>query len=124
MLKQLRAARGDGNDERCLLRFTGPDLLIVDDLGPRPLAQDETMDLYDVIRLCYERSSTIVTSNRALDEFPAIFGDPLLSSAALDRLLHDAHVIVIQGDSYRNPPAQKRRARDIRRRTDSVEELA
>jgi DNA replication protein DnaC len=120
MFKLLRAARGDGTHERCLLRFTGPDLLIIDDLGLRPLTQDETLDLYDVIRLRYERSSTIVTSNRALEEFPAIFGDPLLSSAALDRLLHDAHVIVIQGDSYRNPPAQKR----TRRRSGSPEEPA
>lgn len=120
MFKQLRAARGDGTHERCLLRFTGPELLILDDLGLRPLAQDETIDLYDVIRLRYERSSTIVTSNRDLDEFPAIFGDPLLSSAALDRLLHDAHVIVIEGDSYRNPPAEKR-AGNNRHRVDAPE---
>ena len=111
LFKQLRAARGDGTHERRLLRFTGPELLILDDLGLRPLTQDETLDLYEIIRFRYERNSTIVTSNRALDELPAIFGDPLLSSAALDRLLDDAHVIVIEGDSYRNPPPQKRQAK-------------
>ena len=111
MLKQLRASRGDGSHDRRLLRFTGPDLLILDDLGLRPLAHDETVDLYDLIRLRYERAATLVTSNRALDELPKLFGDPLLSSAALDRLLHDAHVIVIEGDSYRNPPPQKRHAK-------------
>lgn len=119
MLKQLRAARGDGSHERRLLRFTGPELLIVDDLGLRILSQEETIDLYDIIRLRYERSSTIITSNRALDEWPAIFGDPLLSSAALDRLLDDAHVIVIEGDSYRNPPPQKRQAKRKNRRKKS-----
>lgn len=106
--RQLRSARGDGTHERCLARFTAPELLIIDDLGLQPLTRDETVDIYDIIRLRYERSSTIITSNRALDEFPAIFGDPLLASAALDRLLHDAHVVVIEGDSYRNPPPQKR----------------
>ena len=44
---------------------------------------------------------TIVTSNRALTEWPTMFGDPLLASAALDRLLHNAHVLEIDGDSYR-----------------------
>lgn len=106
--RQLRAARGDGSHERQLARLTTPELLIIDDLGLQPLSRDETVDLYDIIRLRYERSSTIITSNRALDEFPTIFGDPLLASAALDRLLHDAHVLVIEGDSYRNPPPEKR----------------
>ncbi len=111
MLKQLRAARGDGSHERRLLRFTGPDLLIMDDLGLRSLTPDETIDLYDIIRMRYERNSTIITSNRTLDEFPAIFGDPLLASAALDRLLDDAHVLILEGDSFRNPPPQKRQAK-------------
>lgn len=111
MLKQLRAARGDGTYDRRLLRFTGPDLLIIDDLGLRPLAHDEPIDLYDIIRLRHERGSMIVTSNRSIEELPSIFGDPLLSSAAMDRLLEEAHVIVIEGDSYRNPPPAKRSAK-------------
>jgi len=123
MLKQLRAARGDGSHERRLLRFTGPDLLIIDDLGLCSLSQDETIELYDIIRLRYERQSTILTSNRALDEFPAIFGDPLLASAALDRLLDDAHVLVIEGDSFRNPPPDKRQAKR-RSRSKKSEETA
>jgi DNA replication protein DnaC len=111
MLRQLRAARGDASHERKLLRFTGPALLILDDLGLRQLAPEETVDLYDIIRLRYERGSILLTSNRALEELPAIFGDPLLSSAAMDRLLDDAHVLVLEGDSYRNPPPDKRQAK-------------
>ncbi len=116
MLKQLRAAKGDGSYDRRLLRFTSPDLLIIDDLGLRQLVHDEPIDLYDIIRLRYERCSTVITSNRALEELPSIFGDPLLSSAAMDRLLDDAHVIVIDGDSYRNPPPAKRPAKSKGRR--------
>jgi len=111
LLKQLRAARGDGSYERRLLRFTTPDLLIIDDLGLRALKDDEPVDIYEIIRLRYQRGSTIITSNRALEELPGIFGDPLLSSAAMDRLLEEAHVIVIDGDSYRNPPPSKRDAK-------------
>ncbi len=110
MLKELRASRGDGTYDRRLLRFTAPDLLILDDLGLRTLRNDEPMDLYEVIRGRYERGSTIVTSNRDVAELGTLFGDPLLASAAMDRLLHHAHVLVIEGESYRNPSRRSRSA--------------
>lgn len=106
MLKELRASRGDGSYERRLLRFTAPDLLVIDDLGLRALRQDEPLDLYEVIRGRYERGATIVTSNRDVAELSALFGDPLLASAAMDRLLHHSHVLVIEGESYRNPKSR------------------
>lgn len=104
MLLQLRAARADDTHERKMLRFTNPDLLIIDDLGLRPLTGDEPLDLYDLIRARYERGSTIITSNRALIEWTPLFKDDLLATAAMDRLLHHSHVIEIVGHSYRNPP--------------------
>lgn len=104
MLTQLRAARADRTYDRRLLRFTSPDLLIIDDLGLRPLEGDEPIDLYEIIRQRYERGSMIVTSNRALEEWYPLFLDDLIASAAMDRLLHHAHVIVMEGHSYRNPP--------------------
>jgi DNA replication protein DnaC len=108
MLAQLRASRADNSYERRMLRFTTPALLLVDDLGLRPLSGEEPVDLYEVIRRRYEHAATILTSNRALDEWAPLFGDALLASAAMDRLLHHAHVLVIEGDSYRNPPATRR----------------
>ena len=104
MLEELRAARGDGTHERRLARYATVDLLIIDDLGLRPLQGEEPLDLYDVIRQRYERASTIITSNRDLVEWAPLFNDPLLASAAMDRFLHHAHVIEITGPSYRNPP--------------------
>jgi DNA replication protein DnaC len=53
----------------------------------------------------------IITSNHAVEEWPPLFRDAFLASAAMDRLLHHAHVIEIDGDSYRNPPAGSRRPR-------------
>lgn len=103
MLTQLRAARGDSSHDRKMLKYTTPDLLIIDDLGLRALAGDEPIDLYDIIRQRYERASTIITSNRALPEWTPLFNDELLASAAMDRLLHHAHIIEITGHSYRNP---------------------
>lgn len=106
MLSQLRASRADESYDRRMLRFTSPELLIIDDLGLRALTRDEPLDLYEIIRHRYERASTIITSNRDVPELGALFGDALLASAAMDRLLHRAHVVVIEGSSYRNPPAR------------------
>lgn len=104
MLLQLRAARADASYDRKMLRFTSATLLVIDDLGLRPLTGEEPIDLYEVIRRRYEQASTIITSNRSLTEWVPLFKDELLASAALDRLLHHAHVIEITGNSYRNPP--------------------
>lgn len=101
LLDDLRAARADGSHERRLQRYVSPDVLIIDDLGLRPLHDPEPLDLYDIIRGRYERSSTIITSNRAIEEWHPLFGEPLLASAAMDRYLHHAHVVEMSGRSYR-----------------------
>ena len=111
MLSALRASRADQTYDKRLARFASPDVLIVDDLGLRPLEKDEPIDLYEVIRQRYERGSMILTSNRALQEWYALFIDELLASASMDRLLHHAHVVVMEGDSFRNPPEGRRNAR-------------
>jgi len=108
LFKQLRAARADGSHDRRMLRFTTPDLLIIDDLGLRPLRDDEPVDLYEIIRSRYERHSTMITSNRTASEMGELFGDPLLASAAMDRLLHDAHVLILEGASFRNPGERRK----------------
>jgi DNA replication protein DnaC len=110
MLSTLRASRADQSYDKKLLRFTSPDLLIVDDLGLRPLEGEEPIDLYELIKQRYERGAMIVTSNRALEEWHPLFLDDLMASAAMDRLLHHAHVVVIEGHSYRNPPAGKKKS--------------
>lgn len=107
LFAQLRAGRGDGTYERRLTRLANIRLLIVDDLGLRPLRGEEPEDLQELIRMRYEQTSWVFTSNRDMSEWPAMFGDALLASAAIDRLLHYAHVIEIDGESFRS----KRRPR-------------
>jgi DNA replication protein DnaC len=108
MLSGLRAARADQTYDKKMLRVTSPDVLIIDDLGLRPLELDEPIDLYEIIRQRYEVGSVIVTSNRALEEWYPLFLDDLMASAAMDRLLHHSHVVVMEGHSYRNPPGRKK----------------
>lgn len=108
MLTALRASRADRSYEKRLLRYTSPDLLILDDLGLRPLDGEEPLDLYEVIRARYERGAMVLTSNRAVEEWYPLFRDELMASAAMDRLLHRAHVVVMEGHSFRNPPPARR----------------
>lgn len=113
LMKQLRAGRGDGTYDKRLIKITDVDLLIIDDLGLRPLDSNEQIDLYEVIRLRYERGATVLTSNRDEQELHGLFGDALLASAAMDRLTHHSHALHLEGESYRNQ--RKRRARSQKR---------
>lgn len=108
MLSSLRASRADHSYEKRLLRYTTPDVLILDDVGLRPLDGEEPLDLYEVIRARYERGSLVLTSNRAIEEWYPMFRDELMGSAAMDRLLHHAHVVVMEGSSFRNPPKARK----------------
>lgn len=101
LFAELRAARADNTVHKRLERYANVDVLIIDDLGLRPLQHTDPLDLYDLIRARYERGATVLTSNRAVDELYPLFGDPLLASAAMDRLLHHAHVIELRGRSFR-----------------------
>ena len=98
-----------------LHRYTRPDLLVLDDFGLKPLRAPGPEDLYDVINERYERGSILLTSNRDRAEWPDLFGEPLLASAALDRLTHGAHFVEITGQSFRAEHTKKqltaRRAR-------------
>lgn len=101
LLASLAAGRVDGSYERRLQTIIRPELLILDDFGLKPLRPPAPEDFYDIINERYEKGSTLITSNRALNEFPQLFGDPLLASAGLDRLFDNAFVITITGASFR-----------------------
>jgi DNA replication protein DnaC len=76
-------------------------LLIIDDLGMRKLPAAAAEDLLEIIMRRYERTSTILTSNRPLEDWPKMFGDTPAVAAFLDRLMHHSHLIEIRGKSYR-----------------------
>jgi DNA replication protein DnaC len=101
LLADLQTARATGAYNRLWARVVTADLVVLDDFGLQALTPQAAQDLYEIISERYERRSLIVTSNRALREWAEVFGNDLLASAALDRLTHHAHTLVIQGDSYR-----------------------
>jgi len=105
LLKTLARSRADNSFDRELRGFISPDLLIVDDFALRKLSSQATSDLYDLLIERHTRSSTILTSNRSVDEWMAVFDEPMLGQSALDRFCHRAHQFVIDGESYRKRTA-------------------
>jgi len=101
MLTHLAGGRADGTLAQRLARYLRPDLLVLDDFGLKPLRAPGPEDLYDIIHERYERGSILLTSNRDRSEWADLFGEPLLASAALDRLTHRAHFLEVTGPSYR-----------------------
>ena len=101
MFKDLYAARADNTLERELMRLVSPDLLVIDDFGLERLTSEQAHDFYELVCERYERASTIVTSNRHVDEWPSLFDDVILANSTLDRLAHNAHQLIIEGESYR-----------------------
>jgi len=101
MLKEFHQSRADNSTEKVLRGYLTLDLLIIDDFGLRKLNATASSDLYEVLIGRHKRASTVVTSNRAVDEWIPLFDDPVLAQSALDRLAHNAHQVVMEGDSYR-----------------------
>lgn len=101
LFEWIYAGRGDGTHKRRLAQVIKIPLLILDDFALQALNETQQTDLYQLIAERYEKSSTIITSNRDFNEWPSIFTNPLLGSAALDRLIHKGIQIIIEGNSYR-----------------------
>lgn len=111
LLKELYQSRADHTTEKVLRRFISLDLLIIDDFGLRAMDHTQSSDIYEIIIERHRRSSTLLTSNRSIDEWIPLFADPVLSQSAIDRLAHNAHQIVMEGESYRKHqgPAARRK---------------
>ncbi len=104
----LAKAHAEGRLEERLSFCTKPKLLIVDELGYLPFDPNAAHLFFQLVSRRYERGSLLLTSNRSVGEWGTVFGDPVVATAILDRLLHHSQVVTIRGDSYRL--REKRRA--------------
>ena len=103
LLLQLSAAKRQDRLKDYLHRnIVGPRLLIIDEIGYLPFGRDEANLFFQVVAKRYERGAIVITSNLPFTQWDTAFaGDATLTAAMLDRLLHHAHVALINGDSYR-----------------------
>jgi DNA replication protein DnaC len=90
-----------GGQDKVLLRYIKPDLLAIDDMGMKQLPKRSGEYLFEIIMRRYQLRSTIMTSNRPLEDWAKLIGDVPAATAILDRFLHNADVITITGKSYR-----------------------
>ena len=102
VINTLAAAQRSGRLKQALDSYRKPALLILDELGYLPIDKTGADLLFQIISLRYEHGATVITSNRVFKHWAEIFNnDATLTSALLDRLLHHAETIVIEGQSYR-----------------------
>ena len=101
LVRELSAEETQRAESRLLAKYLKPDLLIIDDMGLKILPAKSGEILLEIIMRRYENRSTLMTSNRPIEEWGKLLSDVPAASAILDRLLHHAEVIPITGRSYR-----------------------
>jgi len=108
LVQRLLAARRDLTLEKELRRLDHFDVVILDDLGYVQQDRDEMEVLFTFFGERYERRSVVITSNLVFSQWDRIFKDPMTTAAAIDRLVHHAIILELNGSSYRNDQAMKR----------------
>lgn len=109
LLEELAEATLEGTRKEKMADLGTIPLLIIDDLGMRKLPRTAAEDLLELIMRRYERASTIITSNRPVDDWGKLLGDTAAVSAMLDRMLHHGHVVKCGPGSYRTRNAGLKR---------------
>ncbi len=112
LVRELLAQETQAGETRLLNKYLKPDLLIIDDMGLKILPAKSGEILLEIIMRRYENRSTLMTSNRPIEEWGKLLSDVPAASAILDRLLHHAELITVTGRSYRlKESAEERNAR-------------
>ncbi len=114
MVRNLKTAEAAGRLSNKLGTYRRPSVLVVDEVGYQPLERAEANLVFQVISKRYEKGSIILTSNKTFSEWGQVFGEEVLATAILDRLLHHCDVVPINGPSYR----LKNRLKAIERETE------
>lgn len=101
LVTDLGRAYREGRLDRRLRIYLAPKVLIIDEMGYLPLDELGATIFFQLVSARYERGSIILTSNKSYGEWGTIFGDPIIATAILDRLLHHSTTVNIRGESYR-----------------------
>ena len=107
LVQQLQKAKEALELESALKKLDKYELLILDDIGYVKKNDNESQVLFELIAYRYERNSILITTNQAFSEWDSIFGDNMMTVAAIDRLVHHADIYKIEGESYRKKHAEQ-----------------
>jgi DNA replication protein DnaC len=111
LIEQIHEARQIGELAKYRAELNAADLLVIDDLFLRRLPPAAGDELADVLMSRYEKLSTLVTSNRPIDDWPTLLGDVVVVAPLLDRLMHHGHLLKFDGRSWRLKEAAERVAK-------------
>jgi DNA replication protein DnaC len=100
-LAVLGKAESEGVLSDKLTEYAKPRLLIIDELGYLPFERRAAHLFFQLVNRRYEKGSLLVTTNQRVSEWGTVFGDEVLATAILDRLLHHSHTLLITGESFR-----------------------
>ena len=101
LIRKLRLDRETARLGKNRRPYQWSSVVVVDEVGYTPIDRDECNLFYQFVAMRYEKMSTIITSNKAFDEWSELFHDPVIVTAILDRLLHHSSVVNIKGSSFR-----------------------
>lgn len=101
LIEKINVAKADGSIVMLMNTLLNADLLILDELGFKKLPAESIDGFFEVIRRRYENGSIIITTNRNFEDWGAVFGDYVMASAIIDRIVHHAIIIKINGESFR-----------------------
>jgi DNA replication protein DnaC len=107
LFRDLAVARADGSHSKLLYHLSHVDVLIVDDFCMAPMTEAERRDCLEICDARYQARSTLLTSQLPVSSWHAQIGDPTIADSTLDRLVHNAHRIELQGDSMRKKRGPK-----------------
>ena len=103
LFEDLAMARLDGRFPRLIDKLARVQLLILDDWGTHSLADQQRLDLLEILEERYRRKSTLITAQLPIAQWHDMIGEPTIADAILDRIIHNAHRITLKGDSMRKP---------------------
>ena len=101
LVNKLIEANQQGSLVKMMKQVEKLDLLVLDELGYIPLNKEGAELLFQVISMCYENKSIVITTNLQFGQWNHVFGDPILTEAVIDRLIHHSHLLLFTGDSFR-----------------------
>jgi len=117
LFPELQLAKGDGRYESILRRLAKTSLLVIDDFGLHPMNDDARRDFLELVEDRCGKRSTLITSQIPLNQWYEVIGDPTLADAILDRLVHNAYKIELQGESMRKHNAATAENQEISHKT-------
>jgi DNA replication protein DnaC len=101
LIRHLNVQATTSRSRQRIKRISSSDLVIIDEIGFVPITREEANLFFQLISMLYEQSSIIITSNKGFEDWAELMGDPVITTAILDRIVHHSEIFNLTGESYR-----------------------